>query len=129
MLAITIGGPAQSFHFFRPTYATSLKSADRVVPGYNVADPAHTPRIVPDGKPHQWTMTYDPAGNGKLTVTLDGESSMLELQPGVKDTPGVTFDRFGLFTMRPDGNSNDIYFDDLSYTASHASSAGEGVRE
>lgn len=112
-LGITIGGPDWAGHFFRATYATAIEPPDQVVPGYNV-DAA--PRIEPDGKSHEWTMKYDPAGNGTITVTLDGESAVLKLRPGVKDRK-IVFDRFGLFTMRPDGHSNEIYFDDLTYTA------------
>jgi len=77
------------------------------------------PPLRPNGKSREWTLTYDPAGNkgnGSIHATLDGEAATLDLAPGVK-AQGITLDRFGLFTWRPDGNSNDVFFDDLTYTA------------
>lgn len=124
-LGITIGGPAWAGHFFRPTYATALEPPDQVVPGYNVES---APRILPDGKSHRWIMKYDPTGNGTVTVILDGKSAVLKLEPGVKDQK-IVFDRFGLFTMRPDGHSNDIYFDDLRFTASQEVQSSKPRRE
>jgi hypothetical protein len=48
-------------------------------------------------------------------VTLDGDSSIMELDPRAK-TIGATFDRFGICTPWVDGNSVTAYFDDLEYT-------------
>jgi hypothetical protein len=48
-------------------------------------------------------------------VTLDGESASLDLGLGHKAT-GARFDRFGLITTWIDGNGQQVYFDDLTYT-------------
>ncbi|MBI5684473.1 MAG: WD40 repeat domain-containing protein [Verrucomicrobia bacterium] len=114
-VGIIVGGPAHSGHFFRPGYSGKDEDPKQVGPGYNRPGP-HLP---PDGRPRTWTLAYDPAGNkgnGSIRVTLDAESATLDLKPGVK-AQGITLDRFGLFTWRPDGNSNDVFFDDLTYTA------------
>lgn len=73
----------------------------------------------PDGQPHDFAITYDPAGannNGQITVTFDGRRQTLDLRPGDKSA-GATFDRFGVFNHQVGGNHVFVYFDDLSYTA------------
>ena len=54
-------------------------------------------------------------GRGRITVTLDKQSVGLDLAAGHKAT-GARFDRFGLVTTWIDGNGQQVYFDDLSYT-------------
>lgn len=76
------------------------------------------PYILPDGKSHDWSLHYDSAaasGNGRITVTLDGQSRAFDLDAGDK-TRGTTFDRFGIVTSWIDGNSQHVYWDDVSYT-------------
>ncbi len=114
-VGVIIGGPAQSGHYFRPGYSGRKEGQNQVGPGYNRTGPP----LRPDAIPRTWTIAYDPAGNqghGSICATLDGESATLDLRPGLK-AEGITLDRFGLFTWRPDGNSNDVFFDDLTYTA------------
>ena len=63
-------------------------------------------------------MEYDPdagGGNGRITVTLDGKSNTFDFAAGEKSR-GTTFDRFGIITSWIDGNSQDVYWDDISYT-------------
>lgn len=77
-----------------------------------------SPLIHPDGESHDWSLDYDPAGAGgagRVTVTLDGKSSALDLAPGDK-TRATTFDRFGIVTSWIDGNGQHVYWDDISYT-------------
>ncbi len=74
------------------------------------------PRVYPNGESREWSLVYDPAGDGTVTLTVDGESTRMELAPGDKE--GVTFDRFGLLTTWIDGNGQTVYFDDLTYTVS-----------
>ena len=79
---------------------------------------ANPPHIYPDGAAHDWTLAYDPAvggGRGQITVALDGHAVSLDLAPG-DQAAGASFDRFGLVTPRIDGNGQNVYFDDLSYT-------------
>ena len=47
---------------------------------------------------------------------LDGQAAHLDLQEADKAS-GTTFDRFGLITPWIDGNGQNVYFDDLKYTA------------
>ena len=78
------------------------------------------PRILPDGTPHRWTLTYEPAAGaagGRIKLTVDRETAELALHPG-KVLPAEVFDRFGIITTWIDGNGQSIYFDDLNYTAS-----------
>ena len=77
------------------------------------------PVLVPDGKPHQWSLAYDPAANegkGTLRVTLDKETVTLDLPAGHRKQ-GAQFDRFGICTVRNGGSHLKVYFDDLKYTA------------
>jgi hypothetical protein len=77
------------------------------------------PTIYPDGKGHDWSLDYDPdgaGGNGRIRLTLDGESGTLDLRQGDKSR-GTIFDRFGIVTSWIDGNSQNVYLDDITYTA------------
>ena len=78
------------------------------------------PRILPDGSSHDWSLDYSPAGangRGEITLILGKQSIRLPVGPGHKTT-GTHFNRFGLITTWIDGNSQNIYFDDLRYTCS-----------
>jgi hypothetical protein len=79
------------------------------------------PTIYPDGKSRDWSMEYHAdtaAGRGRISVTLDGKSASFdfELDEKARDT---SFDRFGIVTSWIDGNSQDVYWDDISYTVAH----------
>ena len=56
-------------------------------------------------------------GRGRITVTLDGQAVHLDLVRAATRPPATRFDRFGIVTTWIDGNSQTIYFDDLTYTA------------
>jgi len=74
------------------------------------------PHIYPDSAIHDWTLEYDPlAAGGKGQITLDKRSVSQNLANGHK-TAGARLNRFGLITTWVDGNSQTIYFDDLTYT-------------
>lgn len=76
------------------------------------------PIILPNGSTHDWSMVYNPAGasgHGQITVMLDGKSGTFDFEPGAKDRH-TTFDRFGIVTSWIDGNSQNVYWDDVSYT-------------
>lgn len=78
-----------------------------------------SPTIYPDGKSHDFRLQYDPDaadGKGRITVTLDRESTELDLPEGAKNDR-TQFDRFGIVTSWIDGNSQQVYWDDLTYTA------------
>jgi hypothetical protein len=81
------------------------------------------PRIHPDGRPHDWTLRYEPVGEqggGRITVTLDGKSTTLDVA-APHASIGAHFNRFGFVTAHIDGNAQEVYLDDLSYTVSPAS--------
>jgi hypothetical protein len=77
------------------------------------------PVLHPDGKPHTWSVAYDPAANsgqGAMTVKLDDETATLEVPENLRSGE-MQFDRFGLFSPGIGGAKVKIYFDDLEYTA------------
>jgi hypothetical protein len=110
-LGVAIEGPSSEGFYFYPVYRNHGDGESRGMG-------ANPPRIYPDGKTHDWTLDYAPAaagGHGRLTVALDGHAVSIDLPPGDK-AAGAQFDRFGLVTPWVDGNGQQVYFDDLSYT-------------
>jgi hypothetical protein len=109
-LGISTDGPSREGFLFAPVYR--LRGRQR---GHARAAGPH---IYPDGTVHDWTLEYAPmaaSGQGRITVTLDRQSVILAVAEGHKSA-GARFNRFGLITTWVDGNSQTIYFDDLSYT-------------
>jgi hypothetical protein len=107
---ISTDGPSREGFYFAPVYR--LKGDGRSQP------PVDPPRIYPDGKTHDWTLEYSPSaagGRGRIELRLGKQSVSLVLGEGHK-TAGTRFNRFGLITTWIDGNSQTIYFDDLTYT-------------
>jgi hypothetical protein len=112
-LGINIEGPSSEGFFFYPVYRVHGQIAGALGGGSGKA-----PRIFPDRRPHDWSLKYDPAGaggRGQITVSLDGQSCTLDLEPGGKQI-GASFDRFGICTPWIDGNSVTVFFDDLQYS-------------
>jgi hypothetical protein len=109
---ISTDAPSSEGFYFAPVYrigGDARGDASRLGP----------PRIYPDGKPHDWTFEYSPTaadGRGQIIVTLDDQKVALPLADGHK-AHGARFDRFGIISPWVDGNSQTIYFDDLTYTA------------
>lgn len=112
-LGIHIEGPSSEGFLFYPVYRS--KDGNTGLPASR-----EFPPVYPDGKSRDWALRYDPdgaGGKGQITVTLDGESKSLDLEEGAKER-GTTFDRFGIVTSWIDGNSQDVYWDDITYTVS-----------
>jgi hypothetical protein len=110
---IHIEGPSSEGFRFYPVYRANGKDG-------RYAPARECPRIYPDGKTHDWTFDYDPAGaggKGQIVVSLDGEAFAFDLEDGAKAS-GTEFDRFGIVTSWVDGNSQDVYWDDVTYTVS-----------
>jgi hypothetical protein len=108
-VGVRIEGPTRVGHYFAPIVAT-----DQGV----LAKAAAAPVLVPDKRPRDWSIQYDPkanGGNGAIVVHLDNESATLDLKP--RDHHGAHLDRFGVFTPRVGGSQVKIFFDDLTYTA------------
>jgi hypothetical protein len=109
-LGISTDGPSREGFLFAPVYRTHGRLSSKA--------PKGAPHIYPDGNVHDWSLEYSPSaasGSGQITVTLDKQTVNLVLGKGHKSA-GARFDRFGLITTWIDGNSQTIYFDDLTYT-------------
>jgi hypothetical protein len=109
-----IEGPSAEGFYLYPTYGVDLEG-QRASGGRGTPTP---PFIYPDGESRDWTLDYDPNGNGGLgsiTVSLDGQAVTLNLDPGHKQI-GASFNRFGIITTHIDGSGQTVYFDDLTYT-------------
>jgi hypothetical protein len=110
-LGVMIEGPSREGFFFAPAYRTGQA-------GQGHGKGQGLPHIYPDGKSHAWSLEYSPTaagGRGQVTVKLDGQTFRLELRKGDR-AAGARFDRFGLVTTWIDGNGQQVYFDDLTYT-------------
>ncbi len=112
-LGVNIEGPSSEGFYFYPVYRVHGEAS-----GYSGGRSGNALRIAPDRQVHDWSLQYDPAGaggRGRITVTLDGQSCALDLDPDAQKT-GASFDRFGICTPWIDGNSVTVFFDDLEYT-------------
>ena len=110
-LGVSVDGPSREGFYFAPAYRG--RNAGRS--GISGNGP---PRIYPDGTSHDWTLEYSPAaagGRGQITLTLDRKAVRLDLNEATRAS-GTRFDRFGIVTTWIDGNSQNIFFDDLTYT-------------
>jgi hypothetical protein len=111
-VGVHVGGPTRVGHYFIPRLATATGSTGKV---------EHGPVLRP-GKDFEWSLVYDPTGNGgngEIRVTLGSESVTLPLKPGQK-AQGAMLDRFGLFTSTIGGQMVKIYLDDVTYSVAKA---------
>jgi hypothetical protein len=108
-VGIVVEGPSGEGFLFYPTYAA--KGAGR-----SGSVPAGAPHIYPDGTAHDWSLEYSPAAaGGTITVKLDHKPVSIDLSAAHR-AMGARFDRFGIVTTWVDGNGQQVYFDDLTYT-------------
>ena len=108
-IGILVEGPTRVGHYFRPFFATSdgIRASSK-----------SGPILLPDSKPHQWTLLYDPAansGDGAITVTLDDKTETMNLSRGAK-AEGATLNHFGLFSGHNGGSKVKIWMDDVEYS-------------
>jgi hypothetical protein len=111
-LGVVVEGPSRDGFLFYPAYRVRGD-------GQGYAGGKDRPHILPDGKSHDWALTYDPLaadGRGQMAVTFDGKTVSLDLGANDRKT-GARFDRFGLITTWIDGNAQRVFFDDLTYTS------------
>jgi hypothetical protein len=109
-LGISTDGPSREGFFFSPVYRVRGDGQGAVKRG--------APHIYPDGVSHAWRLDYSPeaaGGRGQINLTLDQQTVQLRLGDGHRSI-GARFNRFGLITTWIDGNSQTIFFDDLTYT-------------
>jgi hypothetical protein len=114
-VGVAVEGPSREGFYFYPVYGTDREGETGT--GVYAKDP---PRIHPDGKPHAWTFRYVPGtaeAAGKITVTLDGQSTSLDV-PAAHQAIGAAYNRFGFVTAHIDGNGQEVFVDDVSYTVS-----------
>lgn len=111
-LGLAVEGPSREGFLLYPLYRFGSE-----VQG--VANGDDRPQILPDGRSHNWRLSYLPssAGGATITVSMGETSTLLTLGPEQR-VGGTHFDRFGIITTWVDGNGQQIYFDDLSYTIS-----------
>lgn len=109
-IGVAIEGPSREGFLFYPVYGV-----DREGQGAAPRFEPLPPRILPDGASHSWKLEYSPAGAGRITVTLDGRSTSLDLAPELRAI-GARLNRFGFVTTHIDGNGQLVYIDDLTYT-------------
>lgn len=109
LLGIIIEGPSRIGHYFRQGYRASDGEG-------NIAETG--PVIYPNGKPHKWSMHYDPkaGGAGRIDLVFDEQKLSIEVRPQDRKR-GAKFDRFGLFNIQEGGHYVEVYFDDLQFTA------------
>jgi len=111
VIGIHIEGPSALGFLFYPVWRTAKGHS-----GYGRSEA--NPFIYPDGATHDWVLEYNPDGadgKGQITVTFDDQSNTFDLEEGAKDSV-TTFDRFGIVTSWIDGNSQDVFWDDITYT-------------
>jgi hypothetical protein len=111
VLGIHVEGPSsEGFKFYPVLHPASG--------GGIVGNIREFPTLYPDGQSHQWSLDYYPPtadAKGRINITLDRQSATLEL-PDKTRLNGTIFDRFGIITSWIDGNSQDVYWDDITYT-------------
>jgi hypothetical protein len=108
---VSTDAPSRDGFYFAPTYRLNDTA-------YSAASQTSPPHLYPDGSARAWTLDYSPTaagGRGQMIVTLDDERIELPLAEGDR-AAGARFDRFGIVSTWIDGNSQTIYFDDVTYT-------------
>lgn len=109
-LGVSTDGPSREGFFFNPVYRNDADGQGQLTHGQ-----AH---LYPDGQSQEWSLEYDPKGadgRGEIVVKFAEQTMRLPLKPGHK-SPETRFNRFGIITTWIDGNSQTIFFDDLTYT-------------
>jgi hypothetical protein len=74
-----------------------------------------TPPFPADGKPHDWSLDYDPAardGRGLLTFRIDERTYEVPIGEGHR-ADGTVFDHFGIWNVQIPGERVELYLDDL----------------
>src|SRR5262249_6053230 len=79
-------------------------------------DGRERPKGFAAGKAYEWSLEYDPTGNGgagMITATFGGETAVCHLAPGHRKD-GATFNRWGLLTvMKHAEDAGEVWLDDV----------------
>jgi hypothetical protein len=96
-------------HDFDPSATPAHRTRDgRAHAGYD-----GSPRVLPEGRPHDWSLAYEPGdAGGQIAVTLDDQRVVLELRANDR-RESVRFNRFGIVSTWVDGNPQEVDLDDL----------------
>jgi len=120
-IALRLQGRGDVF-FAYVEYTTSKWRAGGDSPGgFSQLRDARTGRTTlkgfPAGKVHQWSLRYDPNGNGgtgSITAILDNETAVCHLDAGHR-TDGAAFNRFGLLNVVKEADGGgEIWLDDVN---------------
>ncbi len=74
-----------------------------------------TPPFPADGKPHRWSLDYNPAGadgRGQIVFRVDDRVYHATLADGHR-ADGAQFDHFGIWNVQTPGDRLELYLDDL----------------
>ncbi len=74
-----------------------------------------TPPFPADGKPHRWSLDYDPAGaegRGLITFQIDERKYEVAVAEGHR-ADGCRLDHFGIWNVQTPGDQLEVYLDDL----------------
>ncbi len=108
-LGLAIGGPSREGFLLGPAYRLGGSESPPI---------DRAPHLYPDGTVHRWSLAFTPATQGtpgRLKVSLDGQASEVEIPSG-PNADTAALDRFGIVSTWVDGNAQQVYFDDLTYT-------------
>ena len=111
-ISLRLLGRNDEFFFAYNDYGTDLWRAGGNVfpqPGGSEFEFASGP-----GDVHNWSLTYEPNGGGRVTATIDSQTVVTNLDPGHK-ADGASFNRFGLMTvMKSADNPGQVWLDNVT---------------
>ncbi|MBS0265944.1 MAG: hypothetical protein JSS02_28695, partial [Planctomycetes bacterium] len=113
VLGIHVEGPSRDGFRFYPVLRSCTETT-------RIAPLSQFPTILPDGTAHDWALRYEPGSASqpyRIQVKLDGASQVFEFAADASFAQ-TEFDRFGIVTSWIDGNSQQVYWDDITYTVS-----------
>ena len=126
-LGVTVEGPSSEGFYFYPSYSSDGEGQGS---GGN-RGLGTQPYIYPNGATHNWTLNYDPNGNGgtgQIVVTLDGQQAVMNLDAAHRNIGGH-FNRFGFITPHIDGNGQTVFIDDITYTTGFGAGAQWAIND
>lgn len=110
-VVLRINGRGDGFHVHLE-YATARWRAGADAYSTRV-DGKSTTRLMPAGSV-AWSLAYDPAGDGAVRATVNGEELRVPLDPGHK-ADGATLNRFGILNVVKSADSEGVlWLDDVT---------------
>jgi hypothetical protein len=114
-LAFRIDGNGGTFWMFYEYGTSRWRTGGRGAFEGEEYQTTRTPPFPADGKPHRWSLDYDPAGaggRGKINFRVDEREYRLEVAEGHR-ADGARFDHFGVWNVQAPGDQLELYLDDL----------------